>query len=441
MDDRNATWDHGLDYAVLTDIGLRRTNNQDSYAAVVASSEPVWRQRGHLFVVADGMGAHAAGELASKLAVDNISHLYHKLGDQPPAEAIRRAIEQANDEIHHRGKVNLDFKGMGTTSSCLILAPEGAVVAHVGDSRVYRLRGNRLEQLTFDHSLVWEMMASGQLRDNEMANSFPKNIITRSLGPNPQVQVDVEGPFPLAVGDTFLLCSDGLTGPVQNEEMAIILSVLPPKEAAQALVDLANLRGGPDNITVEVARLVGPHIIERAGAGKSAVESFTGSRIGSAGWVWILVGVSVAAAAGLVAAGIQWPAGPWKPLALVPAALAGILFLFAILRRRPAARPTDAVRMGRAPYASCAAAPNAAFVEQLAKVFQQLKDAATNADWTVDWSKIIAFERQAGQAAEARNYPAAIKEYCHAISFMMKELREQQKRKRGASRPEEELQS
>jgi hypothetical protein len=190
---------------------------------------------------------------------------------------------------------------------------------------------------------------------------------------------------------------------------------------------------------VEVARLVGPHIIERAGAGKSAVEAFAATGGRSAGWVWILAATLVAAAAGLLAAGIQWPAGPWKQVALVPAALAGILFLFAMFRRRPASRKTDAVRAGRAPYASCAAAPNAAFVEQLAKVFQQLKDAATNADWTVDWSKIIAFERQAGEAAGARNYPGAIQEYCHAISFMMKELREQ-KHRRGGSRPEEELQ-
>jgi protein phosphatase len=436
MDHRNATWDHGLDYAVLTDIGLRRTNNQDSYAAVVASSEPVWRQRGHLFVVADGMGAHAAGELASKLAVDNISHLYHKLADQPPPEAIRNAIEKANDEIHNRGKVNLDFHGMGTTSSCLLLVPTGAVIAHVGDSRVYRLRGTRLEQLTFDHSLVWEMMHSGQMRDSEVAASFPKNIITRSLGPNPQVQVDLEGPFPLVVGDTFLLCSDGLSGQVQNEEMAIILGALPPPEAAQALVDLANLRGGPDNITVEIARVVGPHLGEPGG--DSGAESPQAPRPPAPRWMWGLLGGLAAVSALLLVAGVFAGASLLKRLALAPAALAGLAYLAILFRPRPSPAAPPSGRLGRAPYATCTAAPNAAFVEQLTKVYQQLRDAATKADWAIDWSQLNARGRQAAQAAEGRNYAVAVQEYCRAISFMMKELREQQRRKRAAGQAEDE---
>src|SRR5690606_13942088 len=147
---------------------------------------------------------------------------------------------------------------MGTTCSSLAILPEGALVAHVGDSRVYRLRQQVLEQITFDHSLVWEMAASGQVRGEEVAGFVPKNVITRSLGPNAQVKVDLEGPLPIEPGDTFLLCSDGLTGPVQDEEIAVVLAALPVEEAVQTLINLANLRGGPDNITVVAVRVKGP---------------------------------------------------------------------------------------------------------------------------------------------------------------------------------------
>ena len=221
-----------------------------------AASQTVWQQRGDLFVVADGMGAHAAGELASKLSTDTVPLVYHKLTDRTPAEAILAAVEEANAQIHSRGQASIDFKGMGTTTTVLALLPYGALLAHVGDSRAYRLRGNRFEQLTFDHSLVWEMRAAGQLQ-GQVPDFVPKNVITRSLGPNPKVQVDLEGPLPVAPGDTFLMCSDGLSGPVKDEELGMILGSMPPAEAVRALVDLANLRGGPDNITVIVAKAVG----------------------------------------------------------------------------------------------------------------------------------------------------------------------------------------
>ena len=245
-----------LEYASLSDIGLRRSNNQDSLAVMPAASQNLWQQRGDLFVVADGMGAHAAGELASKLSTDTVPLVYHKLMDRTPAEAVLAAVEEANAQIHSRGQASIDFKGMGTTTTVLVLLPYGALLAHVGDSRAYRLRGNRLEQLTFDHSLVWEMRAAGQLQ-GQVPDYVPKNVITRSLGPNPKVQVDLEGPHPVLPGDTFLMCSDGLSGPVKDEEMGMILGSMPPAEAVRALVDLANLRGGPDNITVIVAKAVG----------------------------------------------------------------------------------------------------------------------------------------------------------------------------------------
>ena len=132
-----------------------------------------------------------------------------------PQEALRAAVAEANAEIHQRGQNNPEFHNMGTTASSLAILPVGAVVAHVGDSRVYRLRQGVLEQLTFDHSLVWEMEASGHGDSGVWGQAIPKNVITRSLGPNASVEVDVEGPFPIEPGDRFLICSDGLTGLVE----------------------------------------------------------------------------------------------------------------------------------------------------------------------------------------------------------------------------------
>jgi protein phosphatase len=186
MGDVAKNWADCLRSAVISDVGMRRTSNQDAYKVSLAGDEDSWRRRGHLFVVADGMGAHAAGELASKIAADTIPFLYRKYREEEAPEALRRSVIETNAEVHRRGQANADFHNMGTTCSALALLPSGAVAAHVGDSRIYRLRRGVLEQLTFDHSLVWEMRAAGHLAEgSEAASRLPKNVITRSLGPTP----------------------------------------------------------------------------------------------------------------------------------------------------------------------------------------------------------------------------------------------------------------
>src|SRR5262245_26911090 len=292
---------------------MRRANNQDAHVEVLAPDLETWQRRGHLFAVCDGVGAHAAGELASEIAAEGIPHTYLKLRDSPSADALRRSIEEVNNQIHARGQANLDFQGMGTTASTLLLLPQGAIVAHVGDSRVYRLRGTRLEQLTFDHSLVWEMSAAGQMPKDALPGFVPKNIITRSLGPHENVQVDLEGPFALDVGDTFLLCSDGLTGQVKDEELGAILQCMPPAEAAQVLIDLANLRGGPDNITVIVVRVTGPAITASNGRPfepltVSAQVSAPPAERPSNHSLWIAAAICLIAAVGFGAASWAIPA-------------------------------------------------------------------------------------------------------------------------------------
>jgi PPM family protein phosphatase len=423
MDSHSAIWQHCLEPAALSDVGLRRSNNQDSHAVVLASSQEKWDLRGHLFVVADGMGAHAAGELASKLATDSVPLAYAKLTDRPPPEALLAAVQDANFQIHSRGMANDDFRGMGTTVSSLVLCPQGAVVAHVGDSRVYRLRGSRMEQLTFDHSLVWELRAAKQTSQDSVAY-IPKNIITRSLGPNAQVQIDLEGPLPIQNGDTFLLCSDGLSGQVKDEELGQVLMALPPEEAVRALVDLANLRGGPDNITVIVVRVKGPQKAKESGA-RSSSASYQRERPPVHPAVWSAMGVLVLAAPLLLAIGQQIAALGALVGALVAAGIA------AVQKFGGSSRETGPRRWGRGPYTACDATPGAAFSEKLAEMTKQLRDAAASAHWQVSWDNFWKHESRAASSANAAEFAQAVREYCRAISCMMEQLRHQANRNGG----------
>lgn len=245
-----------IEYAHRTDVGVRRNHNQDDFGIRIAHDPDRWREQGHLFIVADGMGGHAVGEKASARAARDIPHLIPKHAQDDPATAIRKAYLEANSAIHSIGQENPEFRGLGTTATTLWLRPEGAWVGHVGDSRVYRLRGDMLEQLTFDHSAIWELARRQGIRPDQM-QGIRSNVILRSLGPEALVDVDVEGPYPLAPADTFLICSDGLSGQLSDYEIGAILTVFDPGEACDFLVELANLRGGPDNITVLVIRARG----------------------------------------------------------------------------------------------------------------------------------------------------------------------------------------
>lgn len=420
MDPQSASWKDRLDYASLSDVGLRRRNNQDSLATMVAVSESAWQQRGDLFLVADGMGAHAAGELASKLAADTIPLAYHKLTDRSPPEAALAAVLEANSLIYNRGQMSADFKGMGTTNTTLLLLPQGALLAHVGDSRAYRLRGTRYEQLTFDHSLVWEMRASGQIQ-GQVPDFIPKNVITRSLGPSPSVQVDLEGPLPILPGDTFLLCSDGLSGPVKDEEMGMILGCLPPTEAVRALVDLANLRGGPDNVSVIVVRAVGS--IWTSSAAKELPQSKAEPR-SIHPLIWVVLGVLALAGCGLLAIGELLGA-------LAVLVVAGLVGGGALLYRQGNSKGglrLDGRPLGRGPYTSINCVPNADFVRQLSEIVRDLRVVANREEWAVDWNRFNAFLDRAAAANQAADYSQAIRQYGLGISFIMAELKRQGKK-------------
>lgn len=427
MSSAKVNWDHCLKHAALTDIGMRRANNQDSHAVIIADSVESWGERGHIFMVADGMGAHAAGELASKLAADGVPFLYHKYRDQSPPEALQRAILETNAEVNRRGKANSDFHNMGTTCTVLVLLPQGAVVGHIGDSRVYRLRGHMIEQLTFDHSLVWEMRAKGQMPEGDLGRAIPKNVITRSLGPHVNVEVDIEGPFPIEVGDTYLLCSDGLSGQVEDDEIGAILSVLPPKEAAQVLVDLANLRGGPDNSTVLIAKVTGAELTTAAsraepltiGADKNAPAVHPG--------MWIGVGVC------FLAALVLWMVIS-TPIVGMIAMVAGIVVLgMALLMQFSGGRSGTALiggkRLGKGPYVHVPCDPGTSLIEKLSDTIGKLRETAVERQFHVDWLKVNESCAKAEEARSAGRQADSVREYCRAISQMMHELRSHHKKK------------
>lgn len=415
MENHSPYWETFVEHAELSDVGLRRANNQDSMACQLAGNEVDFHRRGHLFVVADGMGRHAAGELASKISADTIPLEFFKQPTATPPDALKMAIEEANRRIHSRGGQNPDFKGMGTTTSALVLLPQGAIVGHVGDSRVYRLRGNQLEQLTFDHSVVWELRAAAKASGAEVPANIPKNYITRSLGHDATVQADMEGPFPLAQGDTFLLCSDGLSGPVEDEEIGVMMSCLKPQEAVQVLVDLANLRGGPDNVTVIVARVKDLMTVENAVPPKGTAG---GSSVPVA--IWGLTGIALAAAVGLFVVGQTVPGAI--------AALAALgLGLFAGIKLASAGSFSAWAkqRLGRGPHTSLTCEATEPFVAKLAAMTHQLRTSASQQNWKVDWSKFESHVDSATRSRNAEHYPEAVRHYSYALSFLMSEIRKQ----------------
>src|SRR3712207_6539177 len=215
-----------------SDLGRQRQGNEDNYFV-----------RAPVFVVADGMGGAQAGEVASEMAVRSFDD---ELPDGPPTQALVRVIERANHEIHERSRRERQRAGMGTTVTAAYVADEEVVIAHVGDSRAYLLRGEDLVRLTRDHSLVGELVARGKLTE-EQAEAHPqRSVITRALGPEPTVEVDVDV-FQARAGDVFLLCSDGLTSMIHEQGVRPILERGGSlEEAGRALIAAANEAGGRD---------------------------------------------------------------------------------------------------------------------------------------------------------------------------------------------------
>ena len=226
------------DSAGTTDAGRKRRRNEDAYVL-----QPP------LFAVADGMGGAQAGEVASRLTVD-VFREFHEADELEPEERVTAIIQEANRRIYERAREDTQASGMGTTVTAALVGEESVSIGHVGDSRAYRLRGGRLEQLTDDHSLVADLVRGGRLTPEEADVHPQRSVITRALGTDAKVDVDA---FTLEVqpGDVILLCSDGLTTMVTDEEIvAIVREAKNLEHAARQLVKAANRRGGEDNVTV-----------------------------------------------------------------------------------------------------------------------------------------------------------------------------------------------
>jgi protein phosphatase len=337
-------------------------------------------------MVADGMGAHAVGELASKLACDNIPHNYFKARNGSPAEALSKAFHDVGAQIHAKAAANRDFQGMGTTCSTLLMLPAGALIAHVGDSRVYRIREGLIDQLTFDHSLVWELVRRNHMSPEQAARAVPRNVITRSLGPEPQVEVDVEGPLPVEPGDVYLLCSDGLSGPVADREIGAFAANFHPEDACRYLIHLANLRGGPDNVTALVLR-VGPWVDPSLPQGDAEAPD-NGARTRGRGF------------------------------------FAGLLGAFA---RRPA-EPEVEEHL----YTSDDCPLDGVLIDRLTEAIRHAQAVAVEQAWGVDWAVIANLRREAEEARAAGDPRAAVRCCGEAISQLGLAARAHRRAARGA---------
>jgi serine/threonine protein phosphatase PrpC len=246
-----------------TNVGMKRAHNEDNFSV---------DDDDHLYVVADGMGGHASGEVASQMAIDTLREFFRATGADPEAtwpykmdkargyeeNRLITSIKLANLRIFEAAQRDPKLRGMGTTICGILIVDDGVLVAHVGDSRVYRVRDGKLEQLTEDHSLLNDYIKMKRLSEEEIANFPHKNVIVRALGMKESVKVDtcLDKPQP---GDIYVLCSDGLCGPASDEEIREIVHAESKdiKGACSKLIDRANGNGGPDNITVVLAKVMG----------------------------------------------------------------------------------------------------------------------------------------------------------------------------------------
>ncbi len=248
--------------AGMSDVGLQREHNEDCFAVV---------PKHELFIVADGMGGHRAGDVASRLASESITDFFQRtesddvtwpfhfdteLSDEE--NRLMTAIRLANRQIYEHSVRSRDLRGMGTTVVGALFSPKKRrmFIGHVGDSRAYRVRDGEIQQLTRDHSLLNDYLAAMPDMPDEQKSELPKNVITRALGMQDNVEVDLLNDE-ARVNDTYVLCSDGLSGMVSDEDiLAVVEKLKEPREICDRLVTMANEHGGEDNVTAVVVRIV-----------------------------------------------------------------------------------------------------------------------------------------------------------------------------------------
>ena len=246
-----------LHAALHTDVGRKRPINEDSVASVIPDDPRVLLKKGALFIVADGLGGHAKGEVASRLTVEAVSNVYYQEKQSSDiASLLLHAIQRANEVIYQQIDVEdkTSFGAMGSTCTAAVLHNNVAYIANVGDSRAYMIHQGLVRQISQDHSWVAEQVQAGRLTQEQARGHARGNIITRCLGTHANVDVDIFVE-PVQDGDALLLCSDGLSNFVSNEELSAFVEQCEPQESVTNLVACANERGGTDNITTVVVRV------------------------------------------------------------------------------------------------------------------------------------------------------------------------------------------
>jgi len=240
-----------------TDVGLKRQHNEDTVAYIIPKDPEILAKKGALFIVADGMGGHAAGEVASEMAVSTVSTLYYQDDDSDALASLLRSIQCANTMVFQKAMEHIEHNGMGTTCVATVLLGNVAYVANIGDSRAYLVRKGQVRQISQDHSWVAEQVRAGAMTEAEARSHEMRNMITRSLGSLPEVEIDIFAET-VEEGDALVMCSDGLSGMISDSEILSIVERYSPQECVYRLIERANARGGNDNITALVVRVSFP---------------------------------------------------------------------------------------------------------------------------------------------------------------------------------------
>lgn len=254
-----------LHIGAKTDLGRRRENNEDKFEFYVPSTPGALAAKGSLLAVSDGMGGHAAGQIASELGLKTLVTNYYSDNIPDAKGTLRVAMANANEVVHGAAGIS-GRSGMGATLCAAVLRGDELIVGNIGDSRLYLLQDGNFRQVTEDHSWVAEQVKAGVLNPEEAELSPFRNVITRSLGTQPDVEPDITE-LRVSAGDVLLLCTDGLCGVVPDAEIRNVLASSGPSESCEKLVELALDAGGPDNVTVLVARVLGIEPIKEPSEG------------------------------------------------------------------------------------------------------------------------------------------------------------------------------
>lgn len=247
----------GVELGNLTDVGCHRAENEDYYCYAEPEDEQEFLDKGRLAVVADGMGGHEGGEMASRIAVERVRDAYLAHPDGDTRENLIAAFHEAHTAIQQYAREHPELEGMGTTCTCAVLKNNQLYYGHIGDSRLYLIRNPAISRVTEDHSYVQRLVRQGVLTPEQAAVHPERNVLTAALGTQSTVPADFsQDPVPLEPGDVLLLCTDGLHGLVSDQELLYSACTSPAGEACRELVQTAKNRGGFDNITVQILRIL-----------------------------------------------------------------------------------------------------------------------------------------------------------------------------------------